>query len=690
MPGFDPAFPTNGDGWGTAMVTDLRALARALGGEVRDGQVFAPGPGHSPIDRSLSVKLDGSAPDGFLVHSFASDDAIVCRDHVRDKLNLPAFKPNGHRKQPSEDDITSAVMAAVMAQGHGGSKPKGKIVAIYDYTEADGSLLYQNVRYEPKDFRQRRPDGNGGHIWNLDGVRRVPYRWPELIAYPDATVFVCEGEKDTDNVCALDLTATTVASGKWTQDCVDALTVRDCWILQDVDINGAGDKKAHNTAKHLHGVAKSIKIVCLPGLTGDPGNKDVSDWLEQGHSKDELIEVCASTPDWAPGDASKADNKGADAETKNTEQPDFNAYFTFLGDAPAAPPQELIKGLLPAFGIAVTGGQSTAGKTFIKIYKSICLATALPYFGRRIVERVGTVFVPAEGRALIPNRFAATLRALSITKKLPVAWVKSIPDFSSSDGIKLFIRELVAINKYFVGEFGVRLGHVPIDTVAACFSIKDEDDNAEATKTCNILLRIGEEIGALMAPVHHYGKNPESGLRGASAWKGSADVVEGVLADVDPLSGRTSNRELVCTKARDGEQGPISPFELRWIKLGINPDDGEDYGSMYVMPTEGKSRADKATKVNKTKLAITEAINEVMDNGNARIITPRAGMATVKAVRVSDVRPEFYRRYVVDETEPAKMANAKRMAFKRALDHLSVSEFGAGSAEGADWVWKVS
>ena len=56
------------------MLTDLQTLAKALGGEVNRSQVLAPGPGHSAIDRSLSVKLDSNAPDGFLVHSFAGDD----------------------------------------------------------------------------------------------------------------------------------------------------------------------------------------------------------------------------------------------------------------------------------------------------------------------------------------------------------------------------------------------------------------------------------------------------------------------------------------------------------------------------------------------------------------------------------------------------------------------------------------
>ena len=65
------------------MPTNLQTLAKALGGEVNGSQVLAPGPGHSTIDRSLSVKLDSNAPDGFLTHSFAGDDAIICRDYVR-------------------------------------------------------------------------------------------------------------------------------------------------------------------------------------------------------------------------------------------------------------------------------------------------------------------------------------------------------------------------------------------------------------------------------------------------------------------------------------------------------------------------------------------------------------------------------------------------------------------------------
>jgi hypothetical protein len=403
------------------------------------------------------------------------------------------------------------------------------------------------------------------------------------------------------------------------------------------------------------------------------------------NSIEEAFESTYDEEFWRKEDAKRANGKARHGQADSI---DLTAVFGFLGDEPAAPPRELIKKLLPAYGVAVTGGQPSAGKTFMEIHKAVCLATSLPFFEHKIAERVGTAFVPAEGRAFIPNRFAAArMKHHPSADKLPIVWIKQLPDFSTATGIKLFVQQLKALDERFRGDFGVRLGQVPIDTVSACFSMRNEDDNAEATKVCNIMRSIGEEVGALMSPVHHYGKNPESGLRGASAWRGCADIVQGVLADIDPLSGRASNRELVCAMARDGEQGPISGFNLEFMTLGLD-DDREPYGSCSVVPTDSASRFDQSSGRSKGQRTIQEAISEAID-GQGKLITPRADMPPIRAAKVTDVRSEFDRRYVVGEADPIKAANAKRMAFKRALDSLSASKFGAGSAEGADWIWKV-
>src|SRR5215208_7805617 len=84
----------------------------------------------------------------------------------------------------------------VDANGHA-QRPMGKIVRTYDYRSAEGKLEFQVVRFDPKGFAQRRPDGSGDYIWNLDGVERVLYRLPMLLAANnDETVYLPEGEKD--------------------------------------------------------------------------------------------------------------------------------------------------------------------------------------------------------------------------------------------------------------------------------------------------------------------------------------------------------------------------------------------------------------------------------------------------------------------------------------------------------------
>lgn len=121
------------------------------------------------------LKDDGT---GILVHSFSGDDPITCKDHVRQKLGLPVFTP---RKKSNGKD-----------------KPRKIIVAEYDYTDESGALLFQVVRFEPKNFRQRKPDGNGKWTWKLGEVRRVLFKLPEIIEGMAAghPVFIVEGEKD--------------------------------------------------------------------------------------------------------------------------------------------------------------------------------------------------------------------------------------------------------------------------------------------------------------------------------------------------------------------------------------------------------------------------------------------------------------------------------------------------------------
>jgi hypothetical protein len=191
------------------------------------------------------------------------------------------------KSRPSEDEIAKMIAAAVASQ------PAPTIVeATYDYTDENGVLLYQVMRMRPKDFRYRRPAGNDGWI-NGRGDRIVPYRWPDLLKYPDATIFVCEGEKDADRVASLGYCATNVASGGWVQ-CAPVMAGRDVVILRDSD--EAGAKRALEAAIALQRKAKTIRIAGMPD-----GAKDVSDWLDVDPvNADRLLDICFNVPPWEP------------------------------------------------------------------------------------------------------------------------------------------------------------------------------------------------------------------------------------------------------------------------------------------------------------------------------------------------------------------------------------------------------
>lgn len=75
------------------MLNNITALAAILGGDAKGNNILCPGPGHSHADRSLSIRLDATAPQGFLVHSFAGDDPILCRDYIKKRLAIEAFNP---------------------------------------------------------------------------------------------------------------------------------------------------------------------------------------------------------------------------------------------------------------------------------------------------------------------------------------------------------------------------------------------------------------------------------------------------------------------------------------------------------------------------------------------------------------------------------------------------------------------
>lgn len=173
---------------------------------------------------------------------------------------------------------------------------KKMIEQVYDYKNEEGQLVFQVVRYARKDFKQRRPDGKGGFIWNLKDVKRVIYNLPEILKKQDKPIFICEGERDCDNLAKIGILATTNSggAGKWRAEYNRYFKGREVILLPDND--EIGFKHAQDIGRSLNGIAKFIKWLILPGLKK---GEDVSDWMERGGNLEKLFELVKTCPDFS-------------------------------------------------------------------------------------------------------------------------------------------------------------------------------------------------------------------------------------------------------------------------------------------------------------------------------------------------------------------------------------------------------
>lgn len=197
-----------------------------------------------------------------------------------------------------------------------GRNGSGKIVAAYDYTDEGGTLLFQVVRMDPKDFRQRKPDASAkdGWTWKTTGVRRVLYRLPEVVkaVARGLPVIVAEGEKDCDALAKLGLCATCNCggAGKWHGSYNATLRGASVYVVADKD--APGRQHAQAVAASVRSVAASVRVLELPDRNGATV-KDAADWLAAGGTAGELSELLDAAPEWTPSPQVEIQPASADA-----------------------------------------------------------------------------------------------------------------------------------------------------------------------------------------------------------------------------------------------------------------------------------------------------------------------------------------------------------------------------------------
>jgi hypothetical protein len=501
------------------MMPSLHQIAHALGGEVRGGRVLAPAPGHSPTDRGMSIKLSDNAPAGFLVKVFNEGDPLAAKDYVRSKLGMPPWRPNGKGgngyNSPGDEmagtvaELRKVKRASTSATSATEAPPR--VIATYNYLSADGEVLYEVLRMEPKSFRQRRPVAGGGYVYSLAGVQPVLYRLPDLLKFPDATVFLCEGEKDADRVATLDLTATTLSgSTTWTPELAEPLRDRDVIIL--VDNDAPGTAKADKAAQALRGVAASVRLVLLPDL---PPGGDVSDYLDAGNNKEQLEQLCLGAPPFDPKAAT----------------PDRLPFVDMSGWRvnEGVPPREWgVLDLFPRRNVALLSGDGAVGKTLLALQLGAAHALGrdwlgtLPEFGpflyfgaedetdeihRRLVDilkHYGADFPDLQGKLHL----------------LTFAGEDAVLGHADRPGL---VQPTPLFERLLKAAIEIKPVLIVIDTSADVFA-GNENDRSQVRQFVGLLRRMAMGANAYVLVNSHpslTGKKSGSGLSGSTGWHNS-------------------------------------------------------------------------------------------------------------------------------------------------------------------------
>jgi DNA polymerase-1 len=520
--------------------------------------------------------------DPFLQQRMAAEGISRKEPHHAEE---PKSAPQGngstlvHHRPLSPDGSKTAAATDTFARDHADEpfddlwlRRQGYLCArVYDYTLPDGTLLYQQNRYElqpgqaPTRHRPRKrflPHRrvNGRAVFGA-GNRQVIYNWPAIMrAGPGATVIVTEGEKNADALISAGILATTVLSHKWTPECVEALNGRHLIILEDHDESGrrlAADAKAK-----LSPVATSIRVVPYSYLWKhlDPAKRgaeptageDVGDWLTKGGSPTQLLDVCreilveGARIVWL--DIAKWDHEP-------TPDLDWAVYNRVS--------------LQQVFLLSGMGG---TGKSTIWLHECAAQVLGLDWFG--VVPVVGpAVFIDAEDAEKILHRrlkvvgehYGATLTDMARAGLHVTSWAgeDAVLAVAAKNGK---IEPTPRYRQLLEMAGDIRPKMIGIASSANVFA-GNENDRAQVQQFISMLTRIAMTAEGALALISHpsvTGMANDSGISGSTQWH---NAVRGraYLTTVKPAEGAPEDntlRDLIFKKNNYGPQE--ESVRLRW------------------------------------------------------------------------------------------------------------------------------
>ena len=447
------------------------------------------------------------------------------------KVNHPHGGNGGKPKttQPKENPFISS---------------KKTIVATYPYTNESGELQYEVVRYDPKDFRQRRPGKTKDYVWNLKGVRLVLYNLPDIMERKG--VFFVEGEKDVEELKRLGLPATCNPMGadKLEKQCEDhdilaPLHGKLVYVIPDND--GPGERHAETLAGKLYGFASTVKIIRLPGL---PEKGDVSDFiLDQGDDKarEMLTDLAKHYPSWKPPS-------------------EFNTIDEMLAIEDDKFEPIIGNGIMPANSHVLIAGESGVGKSLLRLELAIHLAKGWDWLNHFKVTRPRRVLICQWENPEITEK--KRIITMSNGLGIPASDLRNIKFLPRQ---RRFNLSLKGEREELRGVISRSDSEVIIYDCLSNMHTENENDNVKMRMIVDVLSDINASCGTSCIVIHHFGKpNSENKVPNKYRVRGAISICDWaftIMVYVETPAKKRVLRELEITKMRDAKK-PYKPFYL--------------------------------------------------------------------------------------------------------------------------------
>jgi len=572
---------------------------------------------------------------------------------------------------PEAVERCASIAGVAMPQTNGASKParqeprkastvdndvqaKREVVATWDYTAPDGTLLYQVLRMQfrlpdgsweigdngkpKKTFRQRRPArgdddktkiDRDGFVWNLEGVDHGLYplvEFRELKSADDLT-FIPEGEGKVDTLRGMGFVAVTNSGGAKNWSASFAELFRGLDVVIPIDNDDPGRQRGETIAASLRGIARRTRILDFAAVwPSAPKGADVTDWKrDREGSAEELREIADKLPEW--------------------REPPFVSRFRGIPferlDEPGPEHEYLIDDWMTVGDKSVIGGASRSGKSFLAVEATGCIATATPFFGSKVLTPGLVIYQAGEGANGIKKRFRAWRQYNRITPgtRIPIFILQSKIDIYRPDGdTPALIGEIEGIARHY----DVPLRALFIDTLAKAQGAADENSGKDMSIVMGNIDRISEAFPRCHVCLVHHFNAAGTRLRGHSSVYANLD--QAILVTKD-------ERTKICTamldKQKDGEDGKEIRFELFVVEVGRRAFDDKPITSCVTIPAgdrhlaRSSGRGVQTIRLSDQRTVILQSLKDAMaDHGEPtpdHLRLPRSIVTVVNAKKWKEV-----------------------------------------------------